>query len=238
MRYYNEIKPEGKKTAYIAVAIYIVALFASIFLVRFSFDNKMLQKIPQEAILITIGDVGKKQTSGRQSSSLANANKGKITSGAAINKNKAPENDNAKDAIIESPAAKTPATVNARALYKAKSGSQTPSSNKKQTPGTSTSGSSSYDGYDNQISLEGRNIIGSLPRPEYISNSQGSVVIEIHVNQLGKVTHTAFMAKGSTTNDSKLIEEALKAAKKATFNVDYQSSVIQSGTITYVFNIR
>lgn len=238
MRYYNEIGSKDKEMAYMAVAIYLIVLIAAVIFVKFSLSNKILKTVPQQAILITFGEMGDATKLGSRTSGMVNADKGSPDSAEVPNFEQALDNDYAEDAVIHNLEKKKEDGINARALYKANKGSQTPSSNKKKIAGSSESNVNSHESSDNRVSLSGRYIVGNLPYPNYASNSQGSVVIEIHVNQLGEVTHAAFVTRGSTTNDSILIAEALKAARKAIFNVDRQSSVMQSGTITYVFNLR
>lgn len=84
------------------------------------------------------------------------------------------------------------------------------------------------------IDLEGRRPVGQIPKPQYLSDDQGKVVINIVVDANGSVSRATYRAVGSTTSDSRLIEAALEAAHKARFTPS-QSQQIQSGTITYVF---
>lgn len=64
------------------------------------------------------------------------------------------------------------------------------------------------------------------------------VVIEIVVDQQGRVTSAAYRAKGSTTQNSVLVNAALKAARGARFNVDESAPLSQTGTITYNFRMQ
>ena len=88
------------------------------------------------------------------------------------------------------------------------------------------------------FSLTGRSTVGSLPRPVYNENTQGSVVVEITVDQQGNVTSAVPGAKGTTTQDSRLWEAARAAAMKARFNVDMKAAAVQTGTITYIFRLE
>lgn len=82
--------------------------------------------------------------------------------------------------------------------------------------------------------LEGRRPRIAFPKPEYIDNQYGIVVVEIWVNSSGDVTGATFHPKGSTVSPSSpLIAEALKAARGAKFNESEQDT--QVGTITYKF---
>ena len=90
----------------------------------------------------------------------------------------------------------------------------------------------------NSASLSGRSLVGMLPKPDYSAKDQGRVVIEIMVDQQGKVTAATYRSKGSTTQNSSLVNSALQAARRAQFNVDENAPVSQSGTITYNFRMQ
>lgn len=91
-------------------------------------------------------------------------------------------------------------------------------------------GSAGYGSYD----LGGRSIIGGLPKPSFSVNESGNVVVNITVNEDGKVI-SAILGQGTTTSSSSLRESALAAARKALFEVKKGVST-QSGTITYKFD--
>lgn len=74
-----------------------------------------------------------------------------------------------------------------------------------------------------------------LPKPEYNSPEQGTVVVEITVDKYGNVIYARAGAKGSTTSDATLKELATKAAYKAKFDVNLNALNEQKGTITYKF---
>jgi TonB family protein len=86
--------------------------------------------------------------------------------------------------------------------------------------------------------LSGRSVVGGFPLPAYNSQNQGSVVVEVTVNQDGKVTKATAIAKGSTVQDAKLWRAAEEAALKARFNVKKDAPISQVGTITYVFSLK
>ena len=96
--------------------------------------------------------------------------------------------------------------------------------------GTGTSG--------NSFSLDGRSLVGALPKPSYTVREEGRVVIEIHVDQQGRVTRTAFRSVGSTTTNATLVAAAEQAARQAKFNVDENAPFPQIGTITYNFRMQ
>jgi TonB family protein len=86
--------------------------------------------------------------------------------------------------------------------------------------------------------LSGRSVVGGFPLPAYNSQNQGTVVVEVTVNQDGKVTSARAIGKGATTQDSKLWKAAEEAAMKARFNVKKDAPISQIGTITYVFRLN
>jgi TonB family protein len=87
------------------------------------------------------------------------------------------------------------------------------------------------------FSLSGRNS-KSLPKPEYLSQSEGKVVVEVTVDQNGNVIKAKAGAKGTTTSDTRLNQAAEKAALKATFDVNKDAPPQQVGTITYFFVLQ
>ena len=91
-------------------------------------------------------------------------------------------------------------------------------------------------GHGGSFSLAGRSAV-SLPKPTYNSNRQGSIVIDIWVDQQGRVTRVEGPAKGSTLTDAAMVNQAKAAALKARFNADTKAQEVQKGTITYIFKI-
>ena len=73
-----------------------------------------------------------------------------------------------------------------------------------------------------------------IPNPVYTCDAGGTIVINIQVNALGKVTKTSFNKKASSTQNGCLIESAETYAKKARFNTAPKLQN-QKGTITYNF---
>ena len=125
--------------------------------------------------------------------------------------------------------AEKPREVNRKALFPGRTeGSSSEGSH--EGTGTGTDG--------NSASLSGRSLVGGLPSPDYRAKDQGRVVIEIVVDQQGRVTSAAYRAKGSTTQNSVLVNAALRAARGARFNVDESAPLSQTGTITYNFRMQ
>ena len=138
--------------------------------------------------------------------------------------------------------------VNRRALFPGRSTSSNASSQGSgaQTAGnrgheSGGDGSSTGTGTGNEgisFDLKGRRAIGSLPKPAYESNdAQGIVIIEITVDAQGRVQNTAFHPQGSTTQDARLLDAALQAARQARFSPS-EANAVQTGTITYVFRLQ
>ena len=86
--------------------------------------------------------------------------------------------------------------------------------------------------------LKGRNVIGSLPRPSYSSQTEGIVVVQIKVDQYGNVTEAIPGAEGTTVTDKTLWNAARNAAMKAHFNMDANAPALQTGNISYIFKLK
>lgn len=70
--------------------------------------------------------------------------------------------------------------------------------------------------------------------PTYKCQGGGTVILDIVINQSGKVI-SALIAENKSTTDPCLREEAYRSATSAQFNSDTKASVKQLGTISYVF---
>ena len=137
-------------------------------------------------------------------------------------------------------------TVNQRALFKmSKDGADKPTNAgnpyAKQDTVTTASGTGGglnpvgNDALDE--GLQGRGLVGALPQPIYPpGNRGGKVVVQVAVNQAGIVTEATYIQKGSTTNDTALINAAITAARKARFTES--KAFMQGGRITYVFKMK
>ena len=84
--------------------------------------------------------------------------------------------------------------------------------------------------------LEGRGLVGALPKPDYKANVTGKVIIDVTVDAAGRVTGASYEPKGSTTDAAELIEAAKAAARKARFTES--RATVQGGTITYIFRME
>ena len=84
--------------------------------------------------------------------------------------------------------------------------------------------------------LQGRGLLGALPKPAYPGKNSGKVVIRVTVGAKGEVTGAAFEPKGSTVSDNELVAAAIAAARKARFTES--RATVQGGTITYIFRME
>ncbi|TRX63000.1 cell envelope integrity protein TolA [Carboxylicivirga sp. M1479] len=104
-----------------------------------------------------------------------------------------------------------------------------PNSKNRSGSGLGNSGSGAH--------LQGRSLLGTLPKPQHNSNKEGIVVMKITVDRNGNVTSAEFQMKGSNTQDRELIQNAKAAALLAKFNADENASAYAQGTITYHFQL-
>lgn len=84
--------------------------------------------------------------------------------------------------------------------------------------------------------LQGRGLVGNLPKPAYPGNKSGKIVVRVTVDAAGHVTGASFEPKGSTESDPALVAAAIAAARKARFTES--RAAVQGGTITYVFRME
>ena len=78
----------------------------------------------------------------------------------------------------------------------------------------------------------------SLPKPEYTHQEEGKVVVEVKVDQDGKVVYANPGVKGSTTLNQYLLKVAKEAALNARFDKKPDAPAYQKGTITYHFILQ
>lgn len=83
-------------------------------------------------------------------------------------------------------------------------------------------------------SLKGRHKI-YLPIPVFKCEGEGKIVVQISVNQSGKVVDARVLKKESGVQDDCLFEAAVGASFKTKFNVSTSSPAEQTGSITYHF---
>ena len=92
-------------------------------------------------------------------------------------------------------------------------------------------GKGSMDG--NSWSLDGRDLLGTMPRPAYSTNTEGYLTVEIRVNDAGEVISTRIQ-KG-TISDVTIRNAAMDAAKRTRFS---SGKGTVTGTITYNFKLK
>ena len=77
----------------------------------------------------------------------------------------------------------------------------------------------------------------STPKPAYICNEEGLVIVQIEVNTQGKVIKATPGVKGSTSTADCLLSQAKKAALATKWNPDPKAPSKQGGTIKYRFTL-
>ena len=80
--------------------------------------------------------------------------------------------------------------------------------------------------------------MGNIPRPNYNSQENGTVVVTIWVDNYGTVQKALPGADGTTVTDKTLWAAARKAAMETHFNMSADAPALQEGTITYIFNLK
>ncbi len=93
------------------------------------------------------------------------------------------------------------------------------------------------DGEQPTWQLKDRRPVGELHKPLNNTNLGGRVVIDIVVNETGKVISATPNAVGSTTNSQQLLDAARQAALKSKFTPS-EDNFAQGGTITYIFKLE
>lgn len=77
----------------------------------------------------------------------------------------------------------------------------------------------------------------SRPKPDYICDEEGLVVVSIEVNVYGKVINATPGIKGSTNTAACLLSQAKEAALKTTWQPDSNAPSKQIGVIKYRFSL-
>ena len=89
-------------------------------------------------------------------------------------------------------------------------------------------------GSGTEFSLAGRGK-KSLPKPTATSSENGSIVVEIRVDQEGNVVFAKAVWKGTTLGDKNLWRLCEQAAKDSKFTAKPDAPELQPGKITYIF---
>lgn len=152
--------------------------------------------------------------------------------------------------VVETPKAEpvkeAPRKVNTKALFPGRTvGSESKSEGVTKQTGNagdlSGAPQGSHEGFGQSeaglnYDLAGRSTVGSLPKPLYSEDASGKVVMAITVDSNGRVRTANYQLQGSTTNNAILIRAAQEAALKARFTGS--ESLVQAGTITYIFKMN
>lgn len=85
------------------------------------------------------------------------------------------------------------------------------------------------------VHLEGRSLVGNLPRLTTSAVVEGTVVLTIKVDQYGNVIEAIPGAEGTSLTNYSVCDTARKAAMKAHFNMKADAPALQTGTITFTF---
>lgn len=99
--------------------------------------------------------------------------------------------------------------------------------------GNGTPGYNGRGGFD----LKGRSLIRK-PAPMTDPDEEGTVVVEIIVDETGRVVRATPGQRGSTTTSAKLYSKARQAAMQAKFNPSPNGATEQRGTYTFVFTLE
>lgn len=87
--------------------------------------------------------------------------------------------------------------------------------------------------------VQGRKVINAnIPLPEYKVQESGIVVVNIVVDNYGKVIRAVPGGDGTTVLDKTLYAAARNAAMDTRFNKSADAPAMQEGTITYYFNLK
>jgi len=73
---------------------------------------------------------------------------------------------------------------------------------------------------------------------KHLSQKEGTIVVNLCVNQDGGVVYTEFNKKDSNIYDSRLTADALKATRKYRFEPDYTAPKKQCGKLTYIIELN
>lgn len=212
--------------------------------------------IPEEGVEVNLGDSDYGMGYDAQPASTAAATQAPMAPNQVATQQAEPTPNvgaNTSEGNTVKPVAEQPKEVvkepeiNKNALFTGRRNQQSGSGSQGVAGGTGDQGkpngnpnSSNYTGNGGgngmNYSLAGRSNV-TLPRPNYSSNEQGTVVIQIWVDRDGKVTRAEYQPKGSSTSNGYLVSQARAAALRARFNADPNAPDEQKGTITYIFKI-
>lgn len=268
MYYYdpNNDKSNARRWASLAALLYALSIAAAFLFV--SFDMGRDELLPGEGLLIDFGTtetgLGDRDLSAtdvqappqqaaaeasRQQVEYVTSEREEIAVQTPQPEKKPRERETPEQTPQRSDAqqpAEQPRTVNRRALFPGRTAGSTstsegPAAGEGNAGDLSGAPEGSHDGTGQSDSgiaydLSGRSVVGKLPKPSYPGNESGKVVVDVTVDASGRVTYASYRAQGSTTNSKRLVDAAVEAARKARFSSS--ESLMQTGTITYVFTLE
>ncbi len=235
----------ARRGGIVATAIYLLVLFFALWFTQCDTSPTEVEELTQGSILISFGD---NQDGGGEVESVEQVVEPVPEPEPEIPVVDEPvesvvtPTDDSND-VVEIP--EPPREVNKRALFPGavskkpneSSGASEPRGVAGSDRGSEKASNSSLGGgLSGDFDLAGRTLMGSLPVPSYGAQEEGRVVINITVDDSGRVTSASLRATSSTTNNSILIDAARRAALEARFSPS--ESFVQSGTITYIFKLN
>jgi TonB family protein len=109
--------------------------------------------------------------------------------------------------------------------------------NQGSTQSTASSDVSAGQSGVGSFDLKGRSTRGTLPRPAYNVQEEGTIVVEITVNPQGDVLQAEIRLRGTTIENAHMRRSAIEAARKTKFN-GIPGEQNQIGTITYHYKLN
>lgn len=247
----HEYDVTARRGAIVATVIYVVVIVLALWLTRCDTAPPSEEELSQGSILISFGnsDEGSGEATVEEKQIVQESIPEEVVEPAI---EPMPTDDTSEveqlTPIEETPpdeeVVETPREVNRRALFpgmtQESSESKGDDSAAKGVVGTEAGKESNESmlggGLSGDFNLAGRSLMGSLPVPQYDEQQEGRVVINIIVDESGRVSSASVRLNSSTTNNSTLINAAREAALKARFSPS--EAVVQSGTITYIFRLN
>lgn len=228
MNYYSEDTSASRRWATIVLVVYIVVLAASFGFVSFDF------RVPEKAGDVILVDLTEPPVLEPTKPPIEVPNEPRMHTEAAPVEHTAQVSG--KDEVTQTP--------NPKAMFHMNKGGVdepddvgNPRAPQGEDKASGTGPGLNVDGLDQlDKGLQGRGLLGSLPKPAYPGNKSGKIVIRVTVGPKGNVASAAYEPKGSTESDSELIAAAIAAARKARFTES--RAAVQGGTITYIFRME
>lgn len=180
---------------------------------------------PQQQITAAANDYSTQST--ENTTSIPNNSKGRITNPHATNNSKAEQKE----------------AINNKALYSGRKNNTSEGHGQGDSQGhgqqgnpNGIAGSTNYQGQggNGMYDLAGRKSV-SLPLPSKDFTREGKIRVTIWVDQQGLVTKAEYSPGGSNISDEIMVNQAIQAAKRARFSPDPSATILQKGSITYVY---